>query len=69
MRAWTFLKSLIPGDDSAPLAISRAAGLTAARASAAFAGLMPPARRVGTFGCFWTNSPAMDQSKVFPVPP
>lgn len=68
-RAWTFLRSLIPGEISAPEAMSSAVGETVERASAALLGVRPPARMTGVSGWFRAKSRARDQSKIFPVPP
>lgn len=63
------LKSLWPGESSAPEAMSRAAGWTAWRASAALVGFRPPARMTGVVGFCLMKLEARDQSKVSPVPP
>lgn len=68
-RAEIFPKSLIPGVDSAPEAISRAQARLVSRDSAAFSTVIPPARMMGGADFSSTKLAAVFQSIVRPVPP
>lgn len=68
-RARTFVESLMPGELSAPEAISMAVGWTASIASTEFLVVRPPARMTGSPGWEAMKSFASVQSKVLPVPP